>query len=135
MQKKIKELKFSTKYFFFELFAQVRSFVVFLKNIIRTKIQMYHTVIIDDDQLARRGLRRILEQNFPEIKILGEADSVASGIKLIDEVDPDLVFLDIEMPDGTGFRLLEQISEVDFKVVFTTSYSDYAITAFKYSAF
>ncbi|MDO9615338.1 MAG: response regulator, partial [Bacteroidota bacterium] len=96
---------------------------------------MYHTVIIDDDQLARRGLRRILEQNFPEIKILGEADSVASGIKLIDEVDPDLVFLDIEMPDGTGFRLLEQISEVDFKVVFTTSYSDYAITAFKYSAF
>lgn len=135
MQKKIKELKFSTKYFFFELFAQVRSFVVFLKNIIRTKIQMYHTVIIDDDQLARRGLRRILEQNFPEIKILGEADSVASGIKLIDEVDPDLVFLDIEMPDGTGFRLLEQLSEVDFKVVFTTSYSDYAITAFKYSAF
>jgi two-component system LytT family response regulator len=96
---------------------------------------MYHTIIIDDDQLARRGLRRILEQNFDEIEIMGEADSVVSGLSLIKEVDPDLVFLDIEMPDGTGFALLEQLQNVNFKVVFTTSYSDYAITAFKYSAF
>jgi two-component system LytT family response regulator len=96
---------------------------------------MYHTIIIDDDQLARRGLRRILEQNFEEIEIMGEADSVATGLSLIKEVDPDLVFLDIEMPDGTGFSLLEQLPNVNFKVVFTTSYSDYAITAFKYSAF
>lgn len=98
-------------------------------------IQMYQTVIIDDDQLARRGLRRILEQNFPEIEILGEADSVATGLLLINEVEPDLVFLDIEMPDGTGFSLLEKLKTVEFKLVFTTSYSDYAITAFKYSAF
>ena len=96
---------------------------------------MYNTVIIDDDQLARRGLRRILEQNFKEIEILGEADSVATGLLLIDEVDPDLVFLDIEMPDGTGFSLLEKLPSVNFKLVFTTSYSDYAITAFRYSAF
>lgn len=96
---------------------------------------MYHTVIIDDDQLARRGLRRILEQNFPEIEVLGEADSVASGITIINEFEPDLVFLDIEMPDGTGFNLLEKLPKVNFKLVFTTSYSDYAITAFKYSAF
>jgi len=96
---------------------------------------MYHTVIIDDDQLARRGLRRILEQNFKEIEIMGEADSVASGLLLINSVEPDLVFLDIEMSDGTGFSLLEKLQNVEFKVVFTTSYSDYAITAFKYSAF
>ena len=96
---------------------------------------MYHTVIIDDDQLARRGLRRILEQNFKEIEILGEAESVATGLALINEVEPDLVFLDIEMPDGTGFSLLEKLPKVNFKLVFTTSYSDYAITAFKYSAF
>ena len=96
---------------------------------------MYHTVIIDDDQLARRGLRRVLEQNFQEIEIMGEADSVASGLTLINEVEPDLVFLDIEMPDGTGFSLLEKLPKVNFKLVFTTSYSDYAITAFKYSAF
>lgn len=96
---------------------------------------MYQTVIIDDDPLARRGLRRILEHHFQEIKVLGEADSVASGFQLILETDPELVFLDIEMPDGTGFDLLEKLPEVNFKVVFTTSYSDYAITAFRYSAF
>lgn len=96
---------------------------------------MYQTVIIDDDQLARRGLRLILEQNFKELEILGEADSVASGLLLINEVDPGLVFLDIEMPDGTGFSLLEKLPNINFRVVFTTSYSDYAITAFKYSAF
>jgi len=96
---------------------------------------MYHTVIIDDDQLARRGLRRILEQNFHEIEILGEADSVETGLLLINELEPDLVFLDIEMPDGTGFSLLEKLANINFKLVFTTSYSDYAITAFKYSAF
>lgn len=96
---------------------------------------MYQTVIIDDDQLARRGLKRILEQNFQEIEIVGEADSVTSGLLLINEFAPELVFLDIEMPDGTGFSLLEKINKVNFKVIFTTSYSDYAITAFKYSAF
>ncbi len=96
---------------------------------------MYRTVIIDDDQLARRGLKRILEQNFGEIEVLGEADSVASGLLLIKSIDPELVFLDIELPDGTGFSLLEKLPEINFKVVFATSYSDYAITAFKYSAF
>lgn len=96
---------------------------------------MYHTIIIDDDQFARKGLRRILERNFEEVKIMGEADSVASGLSLIKECDPHLVFLDIEMPDGTGFRLLEQLPTINFKVIFTTSYSDYAIAAFKYSAF
>jgi len=96
---------------------------------------MYQTIIIDDDQLAKRGLRRIIEQNFHEIEIVGEADSVSSGLEIINELEPELVFLDIEMPDGTGFDLLEKLSNINFKVVFTTSYSDYAITAFKYSAF
>ena len=96
---------------------------------------MYHTVIIDDDQLARHVLRHIIEQNFKEIEIVGEADSVASGLTLINEVKPDLVFLDIEMSDGTGFSLLEKLQNVEFKLVFTTSSSDYAIKAFKYSAF
>lgn len=96
---------------------------------------MYHAVIIDDDQLARRGLKKILELNFKEIVILGEANSVVTGLSLINQHNPDLVFLDIELPDGTGFSLLEQLTNVNFKVIFTTSYSDYAITAFKYSAF
>ncbi|MHA7112339.1 LytR/AlgR family response regulator transcription factor [Sunxiuqinia elliptica] len=96
---------------------------------------MYRAAIIDDDQLARRVLFRILDQHFPNIEIVGEASSVESGIDLITKESPDLVFLDIEMPDGTGFDLIERLPEVNFKLVFTTSYSDYAITAFKYSAF
>jgi two-component system LytT family response regulator len=96
---------------------------------------MYRAAIIDDDTLARKVLLRILDQHFPEIQIAGEANSVKSGIELIIGENPNLVFLDIEMPDGTGFDLIEQLPKVNFKLVFTTSYSDYAITAFKYSAF
>jgi len=96
---------------------------------------MYHIIIIDDDQLARKALRHILEKNFTEIELIEEADSVDSGLSLIRETDPDIVFLDIELPDGTGFNMLEKLTQVHFKVIFTTSYSDYAITAFKYSAF
>ncbi|RKD91857.1 LytR/AlgR family response regulator transcription factor [Mangrovibacterium diazotrophicum] len=96
---------------------------------------MVRTVIIDDDQLARKILYRIINQNFEELEIVGEAGSVSEGLKLINEADPDLVFLDIEMPDGTGFDLIDQLTEVDFRLVFVTSYNDYAITAFKYSAF
>ena len=96
---------------------------------------MYRTAIIDDDQLARRVLLRIITQNFPDIEIVGEADSIETGVELIHRAKPDLVFLDIEMPDGTGFDLIDRLAEVNFRLVFTTSYSDYAITAFKYSAF
>ncbi len=96
---------------------------------------MYRAAIIDDDQLARRVLFRILDQHFPDIELVGEAASVESGVELIQKETPDLVFLDIEMPDGTGFDLIEKLPQVNFRLVFTTSYSDYAITAFKYSAF
>jgi two-component system LytT family response regulator len=92
---------------------------------------MYQTVIIDDDQLARRGLKRILEKNFQEIEIIGEAETVAGGILLISELKPELVYLEIEMPDGTGFSLLEKVNSVNLKVVFNTSYSEYDNTAFK----
>ena len=96
---------------------------------------MYRAAIIDDDQLARRVLFRILDQHFPDIELVGEAASVEAGVELIQKETPDLVFLDIEMPDGTGFDLIEKLPQINFKLVFTTSYSDYAITAFKYSAF
>ncbi|MEL7587307.1 MAG: LytTR family DNA-binding domain-containing protein [Prolixibacteraceae bacterium] len=96
---------------------------------------IYRTVIIDDDKLARRVLSHIFEQNFSEIEVMGEADSVDAGVSLIRSVKPDLVFLDIEMHDGTGFDLIDQLAEVNFRLIFTTSYSDYAIKAFKYFAF
>ncbi len=96
---------------------------------------MYRTLIIDDDRLARRVLFRIIEQNLDEIEIIGEADCVNAGLEAIKSLKPDLVFLDIEMPDGTGFDLIDKLPSVNFKLIFTTSYSDYAIKAFKYSAF
>ncbi len=122
------------------LLANIESFlkkrILFLVVLnIQMRGSMYRTVIVDDDQLASRVLSRILSSNFPEIQLLGVADSVKSGVELITDEKPDLVFLDIEMPDGTGFGLIEQLPEVNFKLVFTTSYSDYAIKAFKYSAF
>ncbi|MDD4191578.1 MAG: LytTR family DNA-binding domain-containing protein [Mangrovibacterium sp.] len=96
---------------------------------------IYRTVIVDDDKLARRVLLQIFEQNFSEIEVMGEADSVDAGVSLIRSVKPDLVFLDIEMADGTGFDLIDRLEEVNFRLIFTTSYSDYAIKAFKYFAF
>lgn len=96
---------------------------------------MYRALIIDDDKLARKVLVRIISQNYPEIEILGEAESIETGVQLITSLNPNLVFLDIELPDGTGFDLIDKLGDVNFHLIFTTSYSDYAITAFKYSAF
>ena len=66
--------------------------------------------------------------------ILGEADGVQSGIAMIRQQQPDVVFLDIQMRDGSGFRLLEEVDEVNFEVIFTTAFDEYAIKAIKYSA-
>lgn len=95
---------------------------------------MIKTVIIDDEAEGRNVVSNVLKNYCPEVEILGEADSVSSGFNLIKKTNPDLVFLDIQMPDGTGFSLLEQINEINFHVVFVTAYEQYAIKAFKYSA-
>jgi two-component system, LytTR family, response regulator len=96
---------------------------------------MLKTVIIDDDYASRLVLREMLE-NFPvNIDILGEAGSVAGGVKLIEDSNPDLVLLDISLPDGTGFDLLDKLKETNFKLIFITAHSEYAIKAFKYSTF
>jgi two-component system LytT family response regulator len=96
---------------------------------------MIRVVVIDDDALSRVVIKKIFEKCFDDISLEGEADSVKSGLEIIKSMDPDLVFLDVKMSDGTGFDLMEQLDEVNFKVVFTTAYSEYAIKAFKYSAF
>jgi two-component system LytT family response regulator len=96
---------------------------------------MIRVVVIDDDVLSRTVLKKTLEKCFDDISLEGEADSVSTGLELIKKADPDLVFLDVRMSDGTGFDLIEQLDEVKFKLIFTTAYSEYAIKAFKYSAF
>jgi len=96
---------------------------------------MLKTVIIDDDYVSRMVLREMLEKFLDNIQILGEAGTVADGVKLIEETNPELVLLDISMPDGTGFDLLDKLKSINFKLIFITAYSEYAIKAFKYSAF
>jgi two-component system, LytTR family, response regulator len=93
-------------------------------------------VIIDDSAQARKLLRLMLMELTPDVKILGEAENVDEGLRLIERERPDAVFLDIEMPGKTGLQLAEILLENQFKgnVVFTTAYNAYAIRAFRLSA-
>lgn len=95
---------------------------------------MIKAVIIDDEPQARIVLKTLLNEYTKGVKIVGEAASAKTGIKLIKEHAVDLVFLDIEMPRMDGFGLLRQFETIDFDVVFTTAYSNYAINAIKFSA-
>ena len=95
---------------------------------------MLRTIIIDDEPKARRIMCALLEQHCPDVEILGTTDDVPSAVKMINKTKPDLVFLDIEMPGYTGFQLLDFFEKVDFQIIFTTAYSDYALQAFQVSA-
>jgi two-component system, LytTR family, response regulator len=89
-------------------------------------------VIIDDEELARQDLA-ILLKDFPVIEIVGEADHAVAAKLLIEKTDPDLIFLDIQMPDQSGFELLKNI-HTDAGIIFVTAYDDYAIRAFEVNA-
>lgn len=91
-------------------------------------------VIIDNEAPIRRTLKQILKLYCPGVEVIGEANGVQSGLELLAEQEPDLVFLDIEMNDGTGLDLLQQIPNREFEVVFVTAYDRYALEAFKFSA-
>jgi len=92
----------------------------------------FKALIVDDEWLAREGLRRLLLK-FPEIDIISEAESVGSAVEKIKDTKPDVVFLDIQMPDDNGFALFDRV-EVDFKVIFVTAFDDFAIRAFEVNA-
>lgn len=95
---------------------------------------MIKAITIDDEESGRKIICQYVEKYCDGIEIVGQADSVKSGIDEIEKKKPDLVFLDIQMQDGTGFNLLEQIQNRNFKVIFVTSYDQFALKAFKYSA-
>lgn len=94
---------------------------------------MIKGVIIEDEQNARETLRILIEKYCKDIEVVGEGHDVKSGLECIKESNPDLVFLDIEMPDGDGFDLLRQVDEFNFDIIFTTAYSEFAVKAFKYN--
>ena len=93
-------------------------------------------VIIDDEQKARNLLRVLLEENCPQIKQIESADSLPAGVKLIRSLQPDIVFLDIEMPGYSGIQILDffENEPITFEIIFTTAYSDYALKAFELNA-
>ena len=95
---------------------------------------MFKAVIVDDELDAIESVKLLLNENFSNISIAGTAQNVHDAQEIIALVKPDIVFLDIEMPDGTGFDVLEAIPDRKFKVIFITAYNQYAIKAFKYSA-
>lgn len=87
---------------------------------------MMKAVVIDDEHLSRQGIQNIGNEFAPnELEFIGQANSVASGTKLIEEKQPDLVFLDIQMGDGTGFDLLKKFPKRKFEVIFITAYPEY----------
>ena len=94
--------------------------------------EIFKAILIDDERLARRELRSMLADH-PEIKVIGEADSVRRAAELIRDAKPDVIFLDIQMPGESGFDLLDRVEAV-FKVIFVTAFDDYAIRAFEVNA-
>jgi len=90
-------------------------------------------LIVDDERLARNELKRLLE-NFPKLQIVGEAANAEEALELMDELEPDLLFLDIQMPGKNGFELLESLEDKAPHVIFTTAYDEYALKAFEVNA-
>lgn len=95
---------------------------------------MLRAIVIDDIDSIRKKNIEVIKTHCPNIAIIGQANCVESGVSLIKQIVPDIVFLDVEMPDGTGFDLLQKLKPINFKVIFITGYEDFAIRAFRFSA-
>jgi two-component system LytT family response regulator len=95
---------------------------------------MLRTLIIDDELSNRQFISTMLEQHFPNVEVIGEAEGVASGLEAIRRLSPDLVLLDIRMEDGEGFDILTQLGAIEFKIIFITAFEEYALKAIKFSA-
>lgn len=95
---------------------------------------MINAIIIEDEQNNREYLSKLLKGHCPEIQLMGSAKDVATGLRAVWEHQPDLLFLDVEMPDGTGFDLLKQLPAEKFSVIFVTAYDHYALEAIRFCA-
>lgn len=91
-------------------------------------------IIIDDEFDARRVLRKYMERYFPDFVIVGEADNVERAVNLLNQVQADIVFLDINLGDGTGFDVLDTVDAKPGAIIFTTAFDQYALKAFNYHA-
>jgi two-component system LytT family response regulator len=91
-------------------------------------------IVIDDEEPSREALRNYIAEFCNDVEVVATASSVKTAFKAIQKHKPDLIFLDIEMPDGKGFDLLKMFETIDFRVIFVTAYSEYAIKAFRVNA-
>jgi len=95
---------------------------------------MLKAVLIDDDESNLSSLGEKLGRHCPQVQVIARADNATDGIKVIEELKPELVFLDIEMPVMNGFVMLQQLEYKNFELIFVTAYDHYAIKAIRYSA-
>jgi two-component system LytT family response regulator len=91
-------------------------------------------IIIDDEEQQRNFTSTVVKKYCPTIEIVAQAANVKDGIEAIQKYAPDLILLDVEMPDGTGFDLLKKLMPIDFQVIFITAHNEFAVKAFKFSA-
>jgi len=96
---------------------------------------MINCIIIDDERKAREAFKKIIDRYLKDkLLVLALCESVKEGVAAIHKFNPDIVFLDIEMPEENGFKLFEYFDTVNFEVIFTTAFNQYAVNAIKYSA-
>ena len=95
---------------------------------------MIKTMLIDDEPRGLSALRRLLELNCPDVRIVGECQDAQSAAELIPMLEPELIFLDVAMPDKNGFDLLNELGPIKFEIIFVTAHNQYTIQAFRYSA-
>ena len=95
---------------------------------------MIKAIIIDDIEQARITFKKDLEIYAPDVEVIAEASGVVEGAKLLKHTKPDVLFLDIQMQDGSGFDLLDVLNEISFKIIFITASDAHAIKAFRYAA-
>lgn len=95
---------------------------------------MMKAIIVDDEPLCCQSLQLLLEQNCPDVAIVGIYNNSLTALEVLRTQNVDLVFLDVEMPRMSGFEMLEALGSISFKLIFTTSYDKYALNAFRVSA-
>ena len=95
---------------------------------------MITAIIIDDEPRSIATLKNLIRDYCPSVQVIDTGQSVEEGVRILNEQQPDILFLDIAMPDGSGFDLLEKLEEKTFEVIFTTAFDQYAIKAFDFSA-
>lgn len=96
---------------------------------------MTKAIIVEDEQHSADAIKSILDFNFKELKVVDHTTTVKDSVESINSNNPDLLFLDIDLPDGTSFEILQKIDYKKYKIIFITAHQEYAIKAIKFSAF